>query len=219
MLLFSGGEFMSETQLMDLFNNKRDHKVQITTQAIEKIKNLNIPALSAYDNELIKNMSQLVLKVAATEDNHNEVAITFKLFQNPEDNVEYGIALGSEHHVDPESDSASSKIINMAESGSFTIEANCVVVLTHNHPSLSDISLDDVGYFITKAKLKILIAVTNLGKTFYIMKTNLYDREKAFALLREAIAHNQSATTLQEKQDAARVFLRNASKVGIDYYH
>lgn len=210
---------MDETQLMDLFNNKRDHKVQITAQAIEKIKNLNIPSLSAYDNELIKNMSRLVLKVAATENNHNEVAITFKLFQNPEDVLEYGIALGSEHHVNPESDSLSSNIINMAESDGFTIESNCVVVLTHNHPSLSDISLDDVGYFLTKSKLRMLIAVTNLGKIFYVMKTNSYNRQEAFGLLGKAIVQNRSATTLQEKQDAARLFLNNASKVGIEYYH
>lgn len=210
---------MDETQLMDLFNNKRDHKVQITAQAIEKIKNLNIPSLSAYDNELIKNMSRLVLKVAATENNHNEVAITFKLFQNPEDVLEYGIALGSEHHVNPESDSLSSNIINMAESDGFTIESNCVVVLTHNHPSLSDISLDDVGYFLTKSKLRMLIAVTNLGKIFYVMKTNSYNRQEAFSLLGKAIVQNRSATTLQEKQDAARLFLNNASKVGIEYYH
>ena len=175
-------------KLMDLFDNKRDHKVLITEQVIEKVKNLHIASLSAYDNELIQTMTRRVLEYSATKNNHSEVAITFRLFQDLQKEPVYGIALGTEHNVNPESDSVSSIIINQMEEGAFTVEANCVVVLTHNHPSLSTISLDDVGYFLTKEKLKILIAVTNLGKIFYIMKTTHYAREKHLLCLKKLIS-------------------------------
>lgn len=205
--------------LMDLFDNKRDHKVLVTKQAIEKVKNLRIVSLSAYDNELIQIMTKKVLEYSAVKNNHNEVAITFKLFQKPDEIPVYGIAFGTEHNVNPESDSTSSIIINQMEEGTSTLESNCVVVLTHNHPSLSGISLDDVGYFLIKDKLKLLIAVTNLGKIFYIMKTNRYDRSAAFSLFKEAMALEKEASSLRDKQTAANHFLAEAFNVGISFYH
>lgn len=97
---------------------KRDHKILITDEAINKvprIKYRDIPE-NEYDNlwDLAKN----VLKIAKEENNSNEVAITYslesaKLIEKGERYI--GIALGNEHDVDPLSDTTVYHLVSSAE--------------------------------------------------------------------------------------------------------
>lgn len=48
----------------------------------------------------------------------------------------------------------------------------CVVVILHNHPNLSKISLEDVMFMLRLSIVKMVIAVTNRGAIGYVVKTN-----------------------------------------------
>lgn len=191
---------------------KRDHKVMITEEAINKIPRIkyrDIPE-SEYDNlwDLTKN----VLKISREENDSNEVAITYsldsaKLIEQGERYI--GIALGSEHNVDPLSDTTAYHLISSTE--------KCVVIVLHNHPSLSNFSLTDVQFLLNYDNIKMMVVVTNLGSISYLVKNKKYDWKKAIALFNEAVDKNNKAEKLKDMQDAADYFLKNCYNVGIVY--
>lgn len=191
---------------------KRDHKILITDEAINKvprIKYRDIPE-NEYDNlwDLAKN----VLKIAKEENNSNEVAITYslesaKLIEKGERYI--GIALGNEHDVDPLSDTTAYHLVSSAEA--------CVVIVLHNHPSLSDFSLTDVQFLLRYENVKMMVVVTNLGSISYLVKGRKYDLEKAITLFNEAVDKNNAAEKLKDFQNAADYFLRNSYHAGIVY--
>lgn len=191
---------------------KRNHKIVITDEAINKvprIKYRDIPE-NEYDNlwDLAKN----VLKISKEDNNSNEVAITYSLesVKLIEQGKRYiGIALGNEHDVDPLSDTTAYHLISSTE--------ECVVIVLHNHPSLSDFSLTDVQFLLKYDNVKMMMVVTNLGSISYLVKGKKYDLKKAIALFNEAVDKNNKAEKLKDLHDAANYFLRNSHNAGIDY--
>lgn len=140
------------------------------------------------------------------------MAITYSLESASciERNEEYlGIALGSEHGVDPLSNTTASHLING--------QSDCIVVVLHNHPSLSDFSLSDVQFFLAHGSIKMMVVVTNLGSITYLTKQERYNYVKAVNLLNEAINMYNEAKNLKDLQDAADYFLKNSFSVGITY--
>ena len=91
----------------------------------------------------------------------------------------------------------------------------CVVIILHNHPSLSKISLQDIGYLLEFASIKMIVAVTNLGSINYIVKTDKYNILEALKLYKEAIQKYLVAENLKDRQEATNHFLKNCSKVGM----
>lgn len=191
---------------------KRDHKVMITEEAINKIPRIkyrDIPE-SEYDN--LWDLTKIVLKISKEENDSNEVAITYsldsaKLIEQGERYI--GIALGSEHNVDPLSDTTAYHLISSTE--------KCVVIVLHNHPSLSNFSLTDVQFLLNYDNIKMMVVVTNLGSISYLVKNKKYDWKKAIALFNEAVDKNNKAEKLKDMQDAADYFLKNCYNVGIVY--
>lgn len=117
------------------------------------------------------------------------------------------IAYGDEHSVEPTRDTASNHLIVSAK--------GCVVIILHNHPSLSKISLQDIGYLLEFASIKMIVAVTNLGSINYIVKTDKYNRLDALKLYKKAIQKYLNAENLKERQEATNHFLKNCSSVGM----
>lgn len=191
---------------------KRDHKIKITNEAINKvplIKYKDIPE-NEYDN--LRDLAKNVLRISKEENDSNEVAITYslnsaKLIEQGEKYI--GIALGAEHDVDPLSNTTAYHLISTTEA--------CVVIVLHNHPSLSDFSLSDIQFLLKYETVKMLVVVTNLGAVSYLVKNKRYNFEKAVTLFNEAVDKNNKANNLKDLQDAADYFLKNSYNIGIDY--
>lgn len=191
---------------------KRDHKIMITEEAINKvpkIKYKNIPD-SEYNN--IQELAKSVLRISKDENDSNEVAVTYslnsaKLIELGEKYI--GVSLGAEHDVDPLSNATSYHLV--------TTERECVVIVLHNHPSLSDFSLSDIQFLLKYQSIKMLVVVTNLGAVTYLVKNSKFDFVKAVRLFNEAVDKNNIAPNLKGLQEAADYFLKNSYNVGIDY--
>lgn len=94
---------------------------------------------------------------------------------------------------------------------------DCVVLVLHNHPSLSVFSLSDIQFLLKYETVKLMVVVTNLGSVSYLVKNGKYDFEKAVVLLNEAIDLNNKAKNIKDLQEAADYFLKNCYNVGINY--
>jgi len=192
--------------------NKRDHKIMITDEAIEKVPFIKYREIPEEEYPIIQMLAKKVLQLSKEENDSNEVAITYSM-----DNADldkdaselFGVDFGDVHSADPMRDSYSYHLIRSSKS--------CVVVSLHNHPSLSKISLVDVRFFLENETIKLLTVVTNLGNIFYLVKGKEYNKSIAIGLFNEAVTQNNNATDLKAFQKASVHFLRNCHKAGIIY--
>ncbi len=199
--------------LKDLeFAKKRDHKIMITDEAINKVPYVRYKEIREDEYDNLQEIARQVLKISKDENDSNEIAVTYSLesVELIEKGERYiGIALGEEHNVDPLSDSTSYHLIHASK--------DCVVVVLHNHPSLSAFSLSDIQFLLKYETIKMMVVVTNLGNISYLVKNSKYDFEKAVILLNESIDLNNKAKKLKDLQEAADFFLKNCYNVGINY--
>ena len=191
---------------------KRNHKIMITDEAINKIPRIKYRDIQENEYDNLWDLAQNVLKISKEENNSNEVAITYsldnaKLIEQGERYI--GVALGGEHNVDPLSDTTAYHLVSSVK--------KCVVIVLHNHPSLSDFSLTDVQFLLKYDNIKMMVVITNLGSISYLVKGGKYDLEKAIALFNEAVDKNNKAEKLKDLQNAAIYFLKNSCNAGIYY--
>jgi hypothetical protein len=191
---------------------KRDHKIMITDEAIKKVPRIQYKEIPESEYNIIQELAKRVLQISKNENHSNEVAITYcmnsvKLVEKGEEYV--GIALGNEHEVDPISNTTAYHLISSKE--------DCVVIVLHNHPSLSDFSLSDVKFLLQYASVKMMVVVTNLGSISYLVKNSAYSFNDAVELFNGAINLNNEAKNLKDLQNAADYFLKNCYRVGVDY--
>jgi hypothetical protein len=191
---------------------KRDHKIMITDEAIKKVPRIQYKEIPESEYNIIQELAKRVLQISKDENNSNEVAITYRMnsVKKIEKGEEYvGVALGNEHEVDPISNTTAYHLI--------TNEEDCVVIVLHNHPSLSDFSLSDVKFLLQYASVKMMVVVTNLGGISYLVKTSKYSFNEAVELFNGAVNLNNEAKNLKDLQNAADYFLNNCYQVGVDY--
>ena len=191
---------------------KRNHKIMITDEAINKIPRIKYRDIPENEYDNLWDLAKNVLKISKEENNSNEVAITYsldnaKLIEQGERYI--GVALGGEHNVDPLSDTTAYHLVSSVK--------KCVVIVLHNHPSLSDFSLTDVQFLLKYDNIKMMVVITNLGSISYLVKGWKYDLEKAIALFNEAVDKNNKAEKLKDLQNAAIYFLKNSCNAGIYY--
>ena len=207
------GQHDSKRNLKDLeMAKKRDHKIMITDEAIKKVPRIQYKHIPESEYNTIQELAKIVLQISKDENDSNEVAITYsmdsaELIQKGEEYI--GVALGGEHEVDPISNTTAYHLVSSAK--------ECIVIVLHNHPSLSDFSLSDVQFLLQYESIKMMVVVTNLGSISYLVKGNGYTYEKAVALFNEAVSANNEAEDLRGLQKAADHFLKNCYSVGIDY--
>lgn len=202
-----------EKNINDLkMEKKRDHKIMITDEAINKVPRIKYKEIPENEYDSLWKLAKSVLKLSKEENNSNEVAVVYslksvKLIEQGEKYI--GVALGTEHDVDPLSNTTAYHLISSAK--------DCVVIVLHNHPSLSNFSLSDIQFLLKYETVKMLVVVTNLGSISYLVKNKKYDFKKAIALFNEAVDKNNAADNLKDLQAAADYFLKNSYNIGIDY--
>lgn len=193
-------------------SKKRDHKIWITDEAIEKVPRICYKEIPEKEYDTIQELAKEVLRISKNRNDSNEVAITYSLdsetlINNGEEYV--GITLGDEHNVDPLSTTTAYHLVMTA--------SNCVIISLHNHPSLSKFSLQDVQFLIMYASIKMMCVVTNLGSISYLVKSKKYNRNTAMELLKSALKMHNDSDELKGYQKAAKYFLRTCHKAGIIY--
>lgn len=200
----------SSNIMSDLEANKRDHRIPITDISISKVPLVRYREIPEEHYAILQELAKMVLVLSRENNNCNETAITYSL-DSPELILEgqncLTVSYGDEHSVDPLSDTLSNHLVMTAE--------GCVIIILHNHPSLSKISLQDVSYLFRFAAIKMIVAVTNAGSVNYIVKANTYHRKEALKLYIEAIEMYNKASNLKQKQDATNYFLNHCFKCGI----
>lgn len=74
-------EFLEE--LMELksleMGNKRDHKIMITDEAIDKVPFIEYKEIPEDEYPIIQMLAKKVLQLSKNENNSNEVAITYSM--------------------------------------------------------------------------------------------------------------------------------------------
>lgn len=191
---------------------KRDHKIMITDEAIDRVPRIRYKEIPEAEYDNLQELAKQLLQISKDENDSNEVAVTYSLesARMIEKGERYlGIALGAEHAVDPLSDATSYHLI--------CASADCVVLVLHNHPSLSAFSLSDIQFLLRYETVKMMVVITNLGQVSYLVKNAKYDFEKAVILLNEAADLTNKAKNIRDLQDAADFFLKNCYTVGINY--
>jgi hypothetical protein len=190
---------------------KRNHKIMITDEAIEKVPYIRYKEIPEEEYAIIQMLAKKVLQISKEVNDSNEVAITYSMDNNKSVDVSqfFGVDLGDEHSADPLRDSYSYHLICGAQA--------CVVISLHNHPSDSKISLVDVRFFLEHATIKMLTVVTNLGNIFYIVKGKSFNIDKAISIFNEAVSANNNAVGFEKLKEASEYFLKNCFKAGIIY--
>jgi hypothetical protein len=190
---------------------KRNHKIMITDEAIDKVPRIEYKEIEPEQYDILQKLVKEVLLISKDDNDSDEVAITYSLDNlndvGEERDLIYGVSLGDEHSVDPEEDTTSYHILNGA--------LQCVVVVLHNHPSMSKLSLQDISFLLMYRSMKMIIAVTNYGNVYYLVKTRNYDVEKAKELYKEAYRRYTEAENLKGYQEATDYFLNNCYQAGL----
>ena len=103
---------------------KRDHKIVITDEAIKKVPRIRYKDIPEDEYDNIQELARSVLVISKNENDSNEVAITYsldkkKLISCGEKYID--VALGSEHDVDPLSNTISYHLISSSK--------GCVIIV------------------------------------------------------------------------------------------
>lgn len=136
MVLYEESIFMKDLEMA----KKRDHKIMITDEAIEKVPLVKYKEIPESEYLMLQELAKEVLTVSKNDNDSNEVALTYSLdYRNliDEGKKYMGVALGDEHSVDPCMNAVSYHLIKAS--------LECVVIVLHNHPSLSKSSF----YFLS----------------------------------------------------------------------
>ncbi len=200
--------FMDELKMA----KKRNHKIMITDEAIEKVPLIKYKEIPESEYLMLQELAKEVLTVSKNDNDSNEVALTYSLDYRAliaEGKEFIGVALGDEHSVDP--------CMNVVAYHLLSTSLECVVIVLHNHPSLSKFSLEDVKFFLRNESVKMMVVVTNLGSVSYLVKKDNYNRNKAIEIYNQAVNTHNAGNGIQDYQEAASFFLSNCYDANIVY--
>lgn len=161
---------------------------------------------------MLQELAKEVLTVAKNDNDSNEVALTYSLdYRNliAEGREFMGVALGDEHSVDPCMNTVSYHLI--------AASIECIVIVLHNHPSLSKFSLEDIKFFLRNGSVKMMVVITNLGSISYLVKKDNYSSKKAIDIYNRAVNVHNEGHNIHDYQKAASYFLSNCHGANIVY--
>ncbi|MBM0829024.1 minor capsid protein [Staphylococcus epidermidis] len=175
-------------------------KINITDQAIDKVRYIDIPTHIKEENKFIQEHHKALLKDAKENNDSNEVA--------------YLLKDGKVIKVYGNQDSVSFEPGSKANNLLFNSKENSIIML-HNHPGQSNFSLNDLGLYIRLNSLKTITIVTNKGQVKYITKTNKYISSDAIDLLAKYF-YNKDERLIKEKE--IEKYLRDLHRINMIKY-
>lgn len=157
--------------------HKKGNKVNITSQAINKIKNVRPTGYTedeAHESMLVR---QELLSYSKKYNNSNEVLALRKITNTEKTPTNF--VKGTEDSVDFLGDSDTFHLL--------VNSSNRSLELVHNHPGLSYFSMNDINIFMIYPSIKTMMIVTNQGKTWYINKLDNFNFEEAKSVMKDAL--------------------------------
>ncbi|RKI43564.1 hypothetical protein D7V86_06445 [bacterium D16-51] len=191
---------------------KRDHKILITDEAIEKVPLVRYREIPESEYGMLQEFAKEVLRISKEENNSNEVALTYSLdYRNliSQGKEFMGVALGDEHAVDPYMNTVSYHLL--------AASLECVVIVLHNHPSLSKFSLGDIKFFLQNRTVKMMVVVTNLGNISYLVKRVNFDQKCAINIYNDVVTIHNAGSGLRDYQKAVSLFLSECHSANVIY--
>lgn len=181
---------------------RRDRKIYITDDAIEKIGRVQLSDFSEEQTLLMQQRHEALLKIAKEQNDSNEVLMMCDLsFEKPI------MVLGTQNHAEPNKNPYAVSLFSNSPPYS--------LVYMHNHPSTNNFSPGDISTFICDAPIKAMSVVTNQGEVYVLNKTFDYDYDKARSLLMDIFRSLHNETGKEEK--LVRIFSKHCKKGGIEY--
>ena len=109
----------------------------------------------------------------------------------------------------PESDTDSMHLLRTA--------GDCILVLVHNHPSLSKISLQDISFMLRYETVKMVVVVTNRGSINYVVKSGKFNWDKASDMMIAYGNEYLKNDDLKHRQKVTDDFLSHCHECGFLY--
>lgn len=135
-------------------------KVNITEQAISKVKMVRVPGLSEIESRNIQIKHKELLNDSMRNNNSDETMYILK--------GSYQVSIyGNRVSVNPNISTDAVFLLNSSPNRSLDV--------LHNHPGLSSFSMNDLNFFMSNQSVRTLTIVTNQGKVMYITKTDVYN--------------------------------------------
>lgn len=184
--------------LRRMLNQHKGTKINITSQAIEKVKLINIKGNSNENNIFIQKTHKELLKIAKEENNSDEVATLINLSNNERTSF----VKGNRHEVDIYSNAEIYHLLRTAEKQSLT--------LCHNHPGATDFSANDISVFMRHNTIKTMTVVTNKGKVKAISKNDQFQVAEAAKLMKKCMNENNNKI-----EKCIEEFLKKCYSVGV----
>lgn len=180
--------------------HKKGNKVNITSQAINKIKNVRPTGYTedeAHESMLVR---QELLSYSKKYNNSNEVLALRKITNTEKTPTNF--VKGTEDSVDFLGDSDTFHLL--------VNSSNRSLELVHNHPGLSYFSMNDINIFMIYPSIKTMMIVTNQGKTWYINKLDNFNFEEAKSVMKDILEKHE------DKDVAIEKFLKKGYSFGIE---
>ncbi|MGV3096149.1 MULTISPECIES: head morphogenesis protein [Staphylococcus] len=161
-----------------------NNQSNITNQAIDKVRYIDIPTHTKEDNKFIQEQHKALLKDAEENNDSNEVAYLLK-------DGKVIKVFGNENSVSFLPGEKSTELLINSKPSSIT--------MLHNHPGQSGFSLHDLTMFIKFDSIKTMTIVPNGGQIKCLSKSNGYSKIKIFKIFKETFLNMEEVKL--EKRD------------------
>ena len=174
----------------------RQNKMDITEEAIGKIRNVKLEAFAEDECERICELHRKLLRTAKEKNKSNEVGVLVNLLDWEEITV-----LGEESGISLRNDIRARELL-------FTAPKNSLLFL-HNHPKNRVFSERDLASFLTADSILMMSVICNNGVQYFLIKIQQFCKDDALAYYEEIFeAH---------KNGSMKEFLRTCRKVGLSF--
>ena len=169
-------------------------------------------------------LEKLLLALSKENNDSNEIAITYRLYREPEEEEidRISIVYGSDKEVELGADTKTYHLL---------CSKMMAVIVMHNHPACTGLSLYDIAFFMNNPSVLLLIMVTNKGELHYIQKNDNYISAHLARLYLKSCADvcpvsvdeknriHFGKMTSEEMYEAAKLWLKNSQRYGIEFKH